>query len=84
MDGCSVTAVLQEEPLRRDPSGNESADGTALDEATPLLLVGNTVAQSTTEAVRSNSSASSPSSYFVHVRGHNPRRCAGLGIVPDT
>lgn len=42
----------------------------------PLLLVASIVAQSTTEAVRSNSSASSGSGYLAHVRGRNPRLCA--------
>jgi len=40
----------------------------------PLLLVADTVTQSTSEAVRSNANASSSSGYFVHVRGRNPRR----------
>jgi len=42
----------------------------------PLRLAANTVAQSTTEAVRSTSSASSRPNYFAHVRGQNPRRSA--------
>jgi len=46
----------------------------------PKLLMAGTVAQSTTEAVRSTSSASA--SYFAHHRGVNPRRRA-LGHWDD-
>jgi hypothetical protein len=40
----------------------------------PKLIMASTVAQSTTEAVRSNESSSASTNYFVHTRGGNPRR----------